>query len=154
MQALHELRTQIISPMTDELKQHIEAQCKRLRILGFTGTPIIRGNLNAMDKSLLPSLQTVCTEILNNIAKHGKPGAFAFILSVGPDAVRIFASNLYNAAINSAPENHYGTALIQDFAQQHNGTMTINSENEEWSLSLTIPLAHQVKLMFSPTEKL
>ena len=93
-------------------------------------------------------------EILNNIAKHGKPGAFAFILSVGPDAVRIFASNLYNAAINSAPENHYGTALIQDFAQQHNGTMTINSENEEWSLSLTIPLAHQVKLMFSPTEKL
>ena len=51
MQALHELRTQIISPMTDELKtdkeedadelfqQHIEAQCKRLRILGFTGTP-------------------------------------------------------------------------------------------------------------------
>jgi signal transduction histidine kinase len=166
MQALHELRTQIISPMTDELKtdkeedadelfqQHIEAQCKRLRILGFTGTPIIRGNLNAMDKSLLPSLQTVCTEILNNIAKHGKPGAFAFILSVGPDAVRIFASNLYNAAMNSAPENHYGTALIQDFAQQHNGTMTINSENEEWSLSLTIPLAHQVKLMFSPTEKL
>ena len=107
-----------------------------------------------MDKSLLPSLQTVCTEILNNIAKHGKPGAFAFILSVGPDAVRIFASNLYNAAINSAPENHYGTALRQDFAQQHNGTMTINSENEEWSLSLTIPLAHQVKLMFSPTEKL
>ena len=144
-----------ISPMTDELKtdkeedadelfqQHIEAQCKRLRILGFTGTPIIRGNLNAMDKSLLPSLQTVCTEILNNIAKHGKPGAFAFILSVGPDAVRIFASNLYNAAINSAPENHYGTALIQDFAQQHNGTMTINSENEEWSLSLAIPLTHQ-----------
>ena len=155
MQALHELRTQIISPMTDELKtdkeedadelfqQHIEAQCKRLRILGLTGTPIIRGNLNAMDKSLLPSLQTVCTEILNNIAKHGKPGAFAFILSVGPDAVRIFASNLYNAAINSAPENHYGTALIQDFAQQHNGTMPINSENEEWSLSLAIPLTHQ-----------
>ena len=155
MQALHELRTQIINPMTDELKtdkeedadelfqQHIEAQCKRLRTLGFTGTPIIRGNLNAMDKSLLPSLQTVCTEILNNIAKHGKPGAFAFILSVGPDAVRIFASNLYNAAINSAPENHYGTTLIQDFAQQHNGTMTINSENEEWSLSLAIPLTHQ-----------
>ena len=56
--------------------------------------------------------------------------------------------------MNNVPENHYGTALIQDFAQQHNGTMTINSENEEWSLSLTIPLAHQVKLMFSPTEKL
>ena len=129
--------------MTDELKtdkeedadelfqQHIEAQCKRLRILGFTGTPIIRGNLNAMDKSLLPTLQTVCTEILNNIAKHGKPGAFAFVLSIESDEVRIFASNLYSDAMNNVPENHYGTTLIQDFAQQHNGTMTINSENEE-----------------------
>lgn len=107
-----------------------------------------------MDKSLLPSLQTVCTEILNNIAKHGKPGAFAFVLSIESDEVRIFASNLYSDAMNNVPENHYGTTLIQDFAQQHNGTMTINSENEEWSLSLTIPLAHQVKLMFSPTEKL
>lgn len=155
MQALHELRTQIISPMTDELKtdkeedthklfqQHIEAQCRRLRTLGFTGTPIIRGNLSAMDKSLLPPLQTVCTEILNNIAKHGKPGAFAFVLSIESDEVRIFASNLYSDAMNNVPENHYGTTLIQDFAQQHNGTMTINSENEEWSLSLAIPLTHQ-----------
>lgn len=155
MQALHELRTQIISPMTDELKtdkeedadelfqQHIEAQCRRLRTLGFTGTPIIRGNLSAMDKSLLPTLQTVCTEILNNIAKHGKPGAFAFVLSIESDEVRIFASNLYSDAMNNVPENHYGTTLIQDFAQQHNGTMTINSENEEWSLSLAIPLTHQ-----------
>lgn len=154
-QALHELRTQILSPMTDELEtnkeedthelfqQHIEALCKRLRTLGFTGMPIIRGNLSAMDRSALPPLQTVCTEILNNIAKHGKPGAFAFILSVEPDTVRIFASNLYNIAINSALENHCGTTLIQDFVQQHNGTMTINSENGEWSLSLTVPLAHQ-----------
>ena len=49
MQALHELRTQIISPMTDELKtdkeedthklfqQHIEAQCRRLRTLALPG---------------------------------------------------------------------------------------------------------------------
>lgn len=155
-QALHELRTQIINPMTDELletdkeedtcklfQQHIEAQCSRLRTLGFTGMPIIRGNLSVMDKSALPSLQTVCTEILNNIVKHGNPGAFAFVLSVESNEVHVFASNLYNAAINSVPGNHCGTTLIQDFVQQYKGTMTINSENGEWSLSLTVPLAHQ-----------
>lgn len=125
MQALHELRTQIISPMTDELKtdkeedthklfqQHIEAQCRRLRTLGFTGTPIIRGNLSAMDKSLLPTLQTVCTEILNNIAKHGKPGAFAFVLSIESDEVRIFASNLYSDAMNNVPEITTGQPLYK-----------------------------------------
>lgn len=153
-QALHELRTQIISPMAKDLEtdrrsaldlfqQRIECQCDRLRTLGFTGAPIIRGDLNAIDKPELPLLQTACTEILNNIAKHGKPGPFAFILSAESDEVRIFSSNLYTIAMTGVPGNHYGTTLIQNFAQQHNGTMTINSENEEWSLSLTIPLTHQ-----------
>ena len=155
IQALHELRTQIISPMAEELEpnieedtprlfqQHIEAQCRRLGTLGLTGTPIIRGDLSAVDESVLPPLRTVCTEILNNIAKHGKPGPFAFILSVESDEVRIFASNPYSDVMNKKIENHYGIALIQDFAKQNKGTMTINSENEEWSLSLIIPITHR-----------
>ena len=155
IQALHELRTQIISPMAEELEpnieedthrlfqQHIEAQCRRLGTLGLTGTPIIRGDLSAVDESVLPPLRTVCTEILNNIAKHGKPGPFAFILSVESDEVRIFASNPYSDVMNKKIENHYGIALIQDFVKQNKGTMTINSENEEWSLSLIIPITHR-----------
>lgn len=155
IQALHELRTQIISPMAEELEpnieedtprlfqQHIETQCRRLGTLGLTGTPIIRGDLSAVDESVLPPLRTVCTEILNNIAKHGKPGPFAFILSVESDEVRIFASNPYSDVMNKKIENHYGIALIQDFAKQNKGTMTINSENEEWSLSLIIPITHR-----------
>ena len=162
-QALHELRTQIINPMANDLEtgnetdkrndldlfqQRIESQCDRLRTLGFTGMPIIRGDLNAIDKAELPLLQTACTEILNNIAKHGKPGPFAFILSVEAGSAEsgeahIFASNPYSAAMDSESKNHYGIALIQKFVRQHNGTMTIHSENEEWSLSLTIPLTHQ-----------
>jgi len=55
----------------------------------------------------------------------------------------IFTSNPYSAAMNSESKNHYGIALIQKIVRQHNGTMTIHSENEEWSLSLTIPLPHQ-----------
>ena len=95
-------------------------------------------------------IQIICTiYFLNSIAKHGKPGPFAFILSVEAAGkveageAHIFASNPYSAAMNSESKNHYGIALIQKFVRQHNGTMTINSENEEWSLSLTIPLTHQ-----------
>ncbi|MBT1171781.1 hypothetical protein JS528_00075 [Bifidobacterium sp. MA2] len=168
--ALMEIRQQIIMPVRDQLDEHptigdvrsndagsdadappefgrnLTLIKRRLDKQGFYGTPQVVGDPTRIDGRTARILNLCIREIGGNIAKYGRPGEYALVVSIADDGTTVISSNtcrdagpangVENAGITSSGS---GLTMLRGELHDAGGTISTGKEDGEWSVYVFIP---------------
>ena len=161
-QTVHDIRSDVLSPLRAEeaasqdqpesgtnqppaalhdmtLNDVIRRQQERLASLGFIGIVDVDVDYAVTNH---PDMQQPCIsivlELTNNIMKHGQPGCYVLRVTHHDDSICFFASN----QCAQSEQQHHQQARPRSLASMvasASGSMHISNEDDEWSVSITIP---------------
>ena len=154
-QAQDELRENIIDPIkvdsniiqgnatnlgvTEFQFHNIVSQLESLlTILGFTGSIIINGSIDFVDRSKLSVCIDILREIHTNIIKHGIRGKYITTVSFSENSsIHINSSNRSKESKRIYIKNT-GLMLICQIVQQYNGAINYCNEDNEWNIAIVL----------------
>ncbi|MBT1161102.1 MULTISPECIES: histidine kinase [Bifidobacterium] len=128
-------------PLAEQLRTIAYAGDHRLKELGFDGQTIItNANDSAEPDDLIAGF---LEELYGNIAKHADPaGGYVLTIGIGRDAVQIALVDTALDNTSSHASLSLGTGLdrYRMRVDSRGGVFDINARNDEWTLSVLIPL--------------
>ncbi len=112
----------------------------QLAALGFSGHPVVHGDLTCITAERVNVLDQVLAEVGANIAKHGRAGPYVFYLKVAVDgSLTVISSNSYvDHAQSKDLSSGVGLTLLRDSVTELGGSLTIAGEDGEWTLAVRI----------------
>ena len=133
------------APLTKAaLQAYIDEQERKLASLGCQGTTIIADDISLNALATTTALITRClTEIYANILKHADPNQ-GYVVSITSDARgRLIITSVDTPRQSTTDSDsigmHSGLQRLKQGVESHGGTLLINTVNNQWMLTITIP---------------
>lgn len=163
--ALLELRHKVITPMKNSIEDTTTIpsseshdhgtpveqlyRCslemsQRLHKLGFIGDIKLIGDFNDLPTADIRLLVSFICELGSNIAKYGQQGEYTFVTtsSATDDTVNILVSNSQlDPTQTTTPflSSNSGLSSIRQKVRARRGAVSINSEDDEWTVYISLP---------------
>lgn len=148
LSSLRETDAMTEAPSVDStwFRARLHGEQARLEEAGFTVRATTEVALTDVPAAVLATLGRICTEVTNNVLRHGKPASeVTLMLENSGSALTLMCSNVRGPSDEGPGRTRLGVTGMTELAEAQGGTVTARPMGPHWVTHVSLPTSSKVR---------